>query len=104
MIDEMPYAHVGRSGLLVSRIALGTMNFGHTADESTSFAIMDAAIDAGINFFDTADVYGGPQSADMKKGYGIAEETVGHALSPSEVSSTMSSMPMNAIRRPMWTA
>ena len=56
------------------------MNFGYTVDERSSFAVMDAAIGAGINFFDTADVYGGPQSPDMKKGYGIAEETVGRWL------------------------
>ena len=79
----MTYGHLGRSGLLVSRIGLGTMNFGYTADESTSFAVMDAAIDAGINFFDTADVYGGPQSPDMAKGYGISEETVGRWLQRS---------------------
>ncbi|MFL5334650.1 MAG: aldo/keto reductase, partial [Geminicoccaceae bacterium] len=76
----MAYGHVGRSGLLVSRIGLGTMNFGFTADESTSSAIMDAAIDAGINFFDTADVYGGPQTPDMAKGYGISEEIIGRWL------------------------
>ena len=79
----MTYGHLGRSGLLVSRIGLGTMNFGFTVDESTSFAIMDAAIDAGINFFDTADVYGGPQSPDMEKGYGISEETIGRWLQRS---------------------
>jgi diketogulonate reductase-like aldo/keto reductase len=45
---------------------------------------MDAAIDAGINFFDTADVYGGPQSPDMKNGYGIAEETVGRCHAGSD--------------------
>src|SRR5215210_823501 len=83
MGDEMAYAHVGRSGLLVSRIALGTMNFGFTADESTSSAIMDAAIDAGVNFFDTADVYGGPQTPDMAKGYGIAEQVIGRWLQRS---------------------
>ena len=44
---------------------------------------MDAAIDAGINFFDTADVYGGPQSPDMAKGYGISEETIGRWLQRS---------------------
>ena len=59
------------------------MNFGYTVDEPSSFAVMDAAIDAGINFFDTADVYGGPQSPDMKKEYGIAEETVGRWLQRS---------------------
>jgi aryl-alcohol dehydrogenase-like predicted oxidoreductase len=76
----MAYSHLGRSGLLVSRIGLGTMRFGFTADESTSTAIMDAAIEAGINFFDTADVYGGPQSPDMDKGYGISEEIIGRWL------------------------
>jgi aryl-alcohol dehydrogenase-like predicted oxidoreductase len=55
----MEYTHLGRAGLKVSRLCLGTMNFGDATDEQTSFAIMDAAIDAGINFFDTADVYGG---------------------------------------------
>jgi hypothetical protein len=83
MSMEMAYAHLGRSGLLVSRIGVGTLNFGYTVDEPSSFAVMDAAIDAGINFFDTADVYGGPQSADMKKGYGIAEETLGRWLQRS---------------------
>jgi aryl-alcohol dehydrogenase-like predicted oxidoreductase len=80
MSDGMAYGHLGRSGLLVSRIGLGTMNFGFTADESASGAIMDAAIDAGINFFDTADVYGGPQTPDMAKGYGISEEIIGRWL------------------------
>ena len=79
MNAEMTYGRLGRSGLLVSRIGLGTMNFGYTVDESSSFAVMDSAIHAGINFFDTADVYGGPQSPDMAKGYGVAEETVGRA-------------------------
>ena len=76
----MAYSHLGRSGLLVSRIGLGTMRFGFTVDESASFAIMDAAIEAGVNVFDTADVYGGPQSPDMEKGYGISEEIVGRWL------------------------
>lgn len=76
----MTYRHLGRSGLLVSRIGLGTMNFGYTVDEATSFAVMDAAVDAGVNLFDTADVYGGPQSPEMTKGYGIAEQTVGQWL------------------------
>jgi aryl-alcohol dehydrogenase-like predicted oxidoreductase len=80
MSDEMAYGHLGRSGLMVSRIGLGTMAFGFTVDESTSFAVMDAAVDAGINYFDTADVYGGPQSPDMAKGYGISEEVIGRWL------------------------
>jgi aryl-alcohol dehydrogenase-like predicted oxidoreductase len=55
----MEYAYLGKSGLKVSRLCLGTMNFGPETDEKESFRIMDAALDAGINFFDTANVYGG---------------------------------------------
>ncbi|MGY8680918.1 aldo/keto reductase [Bradyrhizobium sp. UFLA05-153] len=76
----MDYTHLGRTGLRVSRLALGTMNFGELADEKTSFAIMDEALDAGINFFDTADVYGGPQKPDMEKGFGVSEEIIGNWL------------------------
>ncbi|WP_105969132.1 aldo/keto reductase [Streptomyces geranii] len=54
----MKYTQLGRTGLKVSRLVLGTMNFGPHTDESDSHAIMDAALDAGINFFDTANVYG----------------------------------------------
>lgn len=53
----MQYTNLGRTGLKVSRLCLGTMNFGWSADESTSFAIMDAAYDAGITFLDSADIY-----------------------------------------------
>lgn len=74
------YRHLGRTGLRVGRIALGTMNFGELTDEATSFRIMDEALDAGINLFDTADVYGGPQSPDMEKGYGTSEEIIGNWL------------------------
>src|SRR4051812_10504168 len=76
----MDYTHLGRTGLKVSRLALGTLNFGEVTDEVTSFAIMDEALDAGVNFFDSADVYGGPQSPDMEKGYGISETIVGKWL------------------------
>jgi aryl-alcohol dehydrogenase-like predicted oxidoreductase len=76
----MDHTHLGRTGLRVSRLALGTMNFGELADEKTSFAIMDEALDAGINFFDTADVYGGPQKPDMEKGFGVSEEIIGNWL------------------------
>jgi aryl-alcohol dehydrogenase-like predicted oxidoreductase len=54
----MEYTQLGRTGLKVSRIVLGTMNFGPQTDEPGSHAIMDAAQSAGINFFDTANVYG----------------------------------------------
>ena len=54
----MKYTYLGRTGLKVSRLCLGTMNFGNYNDEKESFKIMDAALDAGINFFDTANNYG----------------------------------------------
>ncbi|HCA86716.1 MAG TPA: aldo/keto reductase [Streptomyces sp.] len=54
----MKYTQLGRTGLKVSRLVLGTMNFGPVTDEADSHAIMDAALDAGVNFFDTANVYG----------------------------------------------
>ncbi|GHF71485.1 aldo/keto reductase [Streptomyces thermodiastaticus] len=54
----MDYTQLGRTGLKVSRLVLGTMNFGPQTDEADSHAIMDEALDAGINFFDTANVYG----------------------------------------------
>lgn len=53
----MRYTPLGRTNLKVSRLCLGTMTFGWSANQSTAFAIMDAAIDAGINFFDSADIY-----------------------------------------------
>jgi aryl-alcohol dehydrogenase-like predicted oxidoreductase len=67
----MQYTHLGRSGLEVSRLCLGTMNFGPETTEPDSFAIMDKALEHGINFFDTANVYG------WKQGEGITEQIVG---------------------------
>ncbi len=67
----MRFTHLGRTGLTVSRLCLGTMNFGPETDEATSFAIMDSAVEAGINFFDSANVYG------RSKGRGATEEIVG---------------------------
>ena len=57
-METMDYTHLGRSGLSVSRLCLGTMNFGPVTDEADAHAIMDKAHDHGINFFDTANVYG----------------------------------------------
>ncbi|GGN59680.1 oxidoreductase [Streptomyces kronopolitis] len=54
----MKYTQLGRTGLKVSRLVLGTMNFGPQTDEAQSHTIMDAAQSAGVNFFDTANVYG----------------------------------------------
>jgi aryl-alcohol dehydrogenase-like predicted oxidoreductase len=70
----MQFTHLGRTGLTVSRICLGTMNFGPETDEPTSFSIMDSALEAGINFFDSANVYG------RSKGRGATEEIVGRWL------------------------
>jgi aryl-alcohol dehydrogenase-like predicted oxidoreductase len=67
----MEYTNLGRSGLSVSRLVLGTMNFGPETSEEDSFAIMDAAHEHGINFFDTANMYGG------KRGEGITESIIG---------------------------
>jgi len=68
----MEYAHLGRLGLKVSRLCLGTMNFGPETSEEDSFAIMDRALELGINFFDTANVYG------RSKGVGATETIVGN--------------------------
>lgn len=59
----MDYTNLGRSGLKVSRLCLGTMNFGPFTTEEDAFRMMDEALDSGINFFDTANVYGGPGEA-----------------------------------------
>ncbi|HVM00170.1 MAG TPA: aldo/keto reductase [Egibacteraceae bacterium] len=67
----MDYTHLGRSGLEVSRLCLGTMNFGPQTSEEDSHAIMDAALGRGINFFDTANVYG------WRKGEGWTEQIIG---------------------------
>jgi aryl-alcohol dehydrogenase-like predicted oxidoreductase len=76
----MTYNHLGRTGLKVSKLGLGTMNFGWVTDEPTSFGILDRAVEEGINFVDTADVYGGPQSPDMAQGSGLSEEIIGRWL------------------------
>src|SRR5207245_9748804 len=72
----MDHARLGRTGLKVSRLCLGTMNFGPLTTEPESFAIMDRALELGIDFFDTADVYGWPP------GEGVTEQLVGRRLAP----------------------
>jgi len=67
----MQYTQLGRSGLKVSRLCLGTMNFGPFTAEPESFAIMDHAHELGINYFDTANVYG------WKLGEGVTEHIIG---------------------------
>jgi aryl-alcohol dehydrogenase-like predicted oxidoreductase len=70
----MEYVNLGRTGLKVSRLCLGTMNFGPLTNEADSFAIMDNALELGINFLDTANVYG------WKIGEGITENIIGRWL------------------------
>jgi NDP-hexose C3-ketoreductase / dTDP-4-oxo-2-deoxy-alpha-D-pentos-2-ene 2,3-reductase len=67
----MEYTNLGRTGLSVSRLCLGTMNFGPKTTEPDSFAIMDRALEHGINFFDTANVYG------WQFGEGVTEQIIG---------------------------
>lgn len=73
---RMKYTNIGRSGLQVSRLCLGTMNFGEFTDENEAFRIMDAALDAGVNFFDTANHYGG-----SGENCGRTERIIGNWLS-----------------------
>lgn len=71
----MEYTHLGRSGLSVSRLCLGTMNFGPLTTEPDAHSIMDSAHEYGINFFDTANAYG------QSKGKGATEEIIGNWFS-----------------------
>src|SRR5499427_4316364 len=73
----MKTARLGRTGLRVSRLCLGTMNFGPLAGEPESFAIMDRALEHGVNFFDTANVYG------WRTGEGVTEQIIGRWLEKS---------------------
>jgi aryl-alcohol dehydrogenase-like predicted oxidoreductase len=70
----MDYTRLGRTGLMVSKLCLGTMNFGPMTSDADSFTIMDKALEIGINFFDTANTYG------WKLGEGITENIVGRWL------------------------
>lgn len=70
----MDYTNLGRTGLKVSPLCLGTMNFGPRTSEADSFAMMDRALELGINFFDTANRYGQPVRV------GLTEEIIGRWL------------------------
>src|SRR3712207_9055030 len=72
--SHMQYTHLGRTGLQVSRLCLGTMNFGPETSEADSFTIMDQALEVGLNFFDTANRYGGRQYE------GYTEQIIGRWL------------------------
>ena len=66
----MNYRQMGRTGLKVSEVCLGTMTFGHGTEEDEAIKIVDLAFDAGVNFFDTADAYSN----------GVSETMLGNAL------------------------
>jgi aryl-alcohol dehydrogenase-like predicted oxidoreductase len=70
----MKYTHLGRSGVSVSRLCLGTMNFGAFTAPADAHAIMDFAIRHGINFFDTSNTYGRPRAE------GVTEQIIGDWL------------------------
>ena len=72
LVSEMTYRRLGDSGLVVSVVGIGCNNFGRKLDSDGTRAVVDAALDAGITFFDTADIYGEPQ--------GGSEELLGQAL------------------------
>jgi NDP-hexose 2,3-enoyl reductase len=74
VMSDLPYVRLGRTGLQVSRLCLGTMNFGPETSEADSFRIMDRALEHGLNFFDTANVYG------WRTGEGITEQIIGRWL------------------------
>jgi len=71
-MSEMTYRRLGNSGLVVSVVGVGCNNFGRKLDAAGTRAVVDAALDVGINFFDTADIYGEPK--------GSSEEMLGAAL------------------------
>ena len=76
-MSGIKYRRLGRTGLKVSPLCLGSMQFGWTADEKTSFAVMDAFFDAGGNFIDTADIYS--RWVEGNNG-GVSEEVIGRWL------------------------
>jgi len=78
----MEYRRLGRTGLKVSAICLGTMQFGWTTDEPTAHAIMSRAVELGINFFDTADVYSRWHPGNPG---GVAETHIGNWLASGAV-------------------
>src|SRR3712207_3539767 len=76
---RMDYTRLGRTGLRVSPLCLGTMNFGPQTSEEESFRLMDHALELGINFFDTANGYGGG-----KPGEGVTEQIIGRWLAQGD--------------------
>ena len=73
----MEFRYIGKTGLRVSSICMGTMTFGSTTNEKEAFKILDAAYDRGINFYDTAELY---PVTPKKETVGITEQIVGKWL------------------------
>ena len=73
----MQYTHLGRTGMAVSRLCLGTANLGPFTPEEESFRIMNHALQLGINCFDTADIYGWWGGREQP---GLSEEIIGRWL------------------------
>ena len=78
----MEYTNLGRAGIKVSRICLGTLDFGRRIDEAPAITLVKSAIDAGVNFIDTANLYGKANffDPDDMSGIGRAEEITGKAI------------------------
>jgi len=78
----MEYRNLGHTGLRVSTLCLGTMQFGWTADEKSSYQILTAAFDAGLNFIDTADIYSNWVEGNPG---GVAESIIGHWMKKNAI-------------------
>ena len=90
----METVNLGRSGLRVSRLCLGTMIFGTQLDQDAAFAVMDRALELGIDFVDVADVYPVPPSPDL---WGRTEEIVGRWLSARRPRVTVATKCVNRV-------
>ena len=99
MSSKMEYRPLGRTGVQVSTLCLGCMNFGGRTDQTESHEILNQALDHGINFIDTANVYG-HDSSNFSVGRGRSEEIIGHFLKNNQkraqiVLATKAHFPMN---------
>jgi len=92
----MEYRKLGRSGVLVSPLCLGTMNFGGSTNEEDSFTIMQKAIDGGINFFDTANVYNKGESERIIGKFLKGNNLRGQVFLATKVNGRMGDLPNDA--------
>jgi aryl-alcohol dehydrogenase-like predicted oxidoreductase len=99
-MSTMSYRRLGQSGLTVSVVGIGCNEFGRTVDADGTRAVVEAALDVGINFFDTADIYGGEV-------HGRSEEFLGAALKHHRddiIVATKFGMDMEGVNGPDWGA